>query len=87
MTDDAVQSVFLALLPYYWWNAADLPAKVKLILLINKWPSVAVACIDMVKMPVNVSVRRELSKRLVHTQTFGRPDITAYDMRILRCEK
>ena len=87
MTDDAIQSAFLALLPYYWWNASDLPARVKLTLLINKWPSVAVACIDMVKMPVNVSVRRELSKRLVHMQTFGRPDITACDMRILRCEK
>lgn len=86
MTDDAVQSVFLALLPYYWWNEADLPARVKLTLLINKWPSVAVACIDLVKMPANVSVRRELAKQLVHT-SLRRPDITAYDMRILRCEK
>ena len=65
MTDDTIQSTFLALLPYYWWPAADLPAKVK---------------------PVNVSVRRELAKRLVHT-SLRRPDITAYDMRILRCEK
>lgn len=87
MTDDAIQSAFLALLPYYWWTAADLPARVKLILLINKWPSVAVACIDLVKMPVNIRVRRELSKRLIHMQTFGMPDITAYDMRILRSEK
>lgn len=86
MTDDVIQSTFLSLLPYYWWNAADLPDRVKLTLPINKWPSVAVACIALVKMPVNVSVRRELSKRLVHTQV-GRPDITAYDMRILRCEK
>lgn len=87
MTDDTIQSAFLDLLPYYWWNVADLPARVKLILLINKWPSVAVACLDLTGMPVNIRVRRELSKRLVHMQTFGRPDITAYDMRILRCEK
>lgn len=87
MTDDAIQSAFLALLPYYWWTAADLPARVKLILLINKWPSVTVACLDLVKMPIKISVRRKLSKCLVHTQTFGRPDITAYDMRILGYEK
>lgn len=87
MTDDAIQSAFLALLPYYWWNASDLPARVKLTLLINKWPSVPVACLDLVKMPVNVRVRRGLSKRLTHMQAFRRPDITAYDMRILRCEK
>lgn len=86
MTDDTIQSTFLALLPYYWWTAADLPAKVKLTLLINKWPSVAVACLDLAKMPIKVSVRRELAKRLVHT-SLQRPDITAYDMRILRCEK
>lgn len=74
MTDGVIQSTFLSILPYYWWTAADLPAKVKLILLINKWPSVAVACIDLIKMPVNVRVRRELSKRLVHIQSLGRPD-------------
>lgn len=87
MTDDAIQSAFLALLPYYWWSSADLPARIKLTLLINKWPSVAIACLDLIKMPVNGRVRRELSKRLVHMQAFGRPDITACDMRILRCEK
>lgn len=87
MTDDAIQTAFLTLLPYYWWTAADLPARVKLLLLINKWPSVAIACTDLIKMPINVNVRRELSKRLVYMQTFGRPDITAYDMRILGCEK
>lgn len=86
MTDDTIQSTFFSLLPYYWWTAADLPDRVKLTLLINKWPSVAVACIDLVKMPVNVSVRRELAKRLVHT-SLRKPDITAYDMRILGYEK
>lgn len=49
MTDDASKSAFFSLLPYYWWNTADLPARAKLILLINKWPSVAVACLDLVK--------------------------------------
>lgn len=59
MTDDAIQSAFLALLPYYWWNAADLPARVKLILLINRWPSVAVACLDLTGMPIDVRIRRK----------------------------
>lgn len=73
-TDDDIREVFNRLLPHYWSLSNALPTDIKVILYLNHWVSVPMAVLDLSKMPKSKCLARELSRAIVHTQSFGRPE-------------
>lgn len=70
--DNAIQAMFHRLLPHYYALSGTLPSDVKLVLAVNRWPSISIALQDLAKMPKDKRLSRELSRELVHMQSFGR---------------
>lgn len=72
--NSAIRDMFHRLLPHYFALSGDLPADIKLVLAVNRWPSIPIACMDLAKMPKDKRLSRELSSELVYMQSFGRPE-------------
>lgn len=53
-------NLFEKLIPYYHVEASKLPCDVKLILMLNHLPSVAVACNEIANNSNNPSIRKKL---------------------------
>lgn len=70
LTDSEIRTLFFGMLPFYNALEADAPARVRLICAVNRWPNVVAACLELCKMPRSAKVRRELSRALVHVQSF-----------------
>lgn len=73
-TDDDIREVFNRPLPHYWSLSNALPTDIKVILYLNHWVSVPMAVLDLSKMPKSKRLARELSRAIVHTRSFGRPE-------------
>lgn len=71
ITDSEIRTLFFDMLPFYNALEADVPAGVRLICAVNRWPNVVAACLELCKMPRSAKVRRDLSRALVHMQSFG----------------
>lgn len=73
MNDDAaIRDTFHRLLPHYFALCNTLPADIKLVLAINRWANIPIACMDLAKMPKDKRLSRDLARELAHMQSFGR---------------
>lgn len=70
ITDSEIRTLFFDLLPFYNALEADVPARVRLICAVNRWPNVVAACLELWKAPRSAKVCRELSRALTHMQSF-----------------
>ena len=63
-SDLVLMNTFNTLTPYYWCLSEDVPAKIKLICVINKWMNVPMALMDMSKQFTNTKLQRQAGKIL-----------------------
>ena len=65
-------SFFLEILPYYNSSVHDVPASLRLAILLNKWPNAAIACNDIANhILVNPKLKKDAARRLCKMQSFG----------------
>lgn len=75
MADDKdISAAFSRMLVHYFDRADDLPADIRLILYLNRWASVPVACIDCTKLVADNRLARQMCRELAHMQALGRPE-------------
>jgi hypothetical protein len=70
--DKRLVDAFNDLLPYYNAQVGDVPASLKLMLYLNRWPNAAMACHDIANnMIEDKKTAKELCRKLNHIQAFG----------------
>ena len=83
--DRLASSLFLEFLPHYWDIADDLPAYIKLKLVLNGFTSIWNACTVLCNDISDRKLRMQMDRMLRHTQTWHEmPSIT--DMEIERAK-
>lgn len=69
--EKAAYRLFKAALPYYWKTPAETPAGLRFHLLINRYGSAAIACIDIANHWLcTPKLAREAQRALAHMQTW-----------------
>lgn len=79
--DRMASSLFLEFLPHYWDIADDLPAYIKLKLVLNRFTSILDACTILCNDISDRKLRMQLDGMLRHMQTWHEmPSITAMEI-------
>lgn len=71
LTDSEIRTLFFDLLPFYNAREIDVPARIRLICMVNRWPNAVAACLELCKWPRSARTLRELSRAITHMQSFG----------------
>ena len=71
LNDSEIRALFFDILPFYNAHEIDVPARIRLICMANRWPNAVAACLELCKRPRSARIRRELSRAVTHMQSFG----------------
>lgn len=67
--DQNLRDAFNTLIKFYYAKQEDVPARLKLMCVINHWPNAAIACFEIPKLVSNKSLAKEMNNCLVFVQS------------------
>lgn len=67
--DQNLRDAFDALIKFYWAKSEDVPARLKLMCMLNNWPNAAIACHEIPKLVSNKSLVKQMNQCVVMTQS------------------
>lgn len=66
--DQNLRDAFDLLIKFYYAQSNDVPARLKLMCMLNHWPNAAIACNEIPKLVSNKSLARQMNNCLRITQ-------------------